>query len=100
VPAAASAPPWRRPPTASPSTPSICPGLVDTPFIQHQLADLAALHGLAEEEGVERVFLPLIPQRRMLDPHEIATMVRYLASEEVRGTTGQAITVSAGWIMH
>jgi 3-hydroxybutyrate dehydrogenase len=26
---------------------AICPGLVDTPHIQHQLADLAALHGLA-----------------------------------------------------
>jgi NAD(P)-dependent dehydrogenase (short-subunit alcohol dehydrogenase family) len=36
----------------------------------------------------------------MLDPREIATMVRYLVSEEGRGITGQAINVSAGWIMH
>jgi 3-hydroxybutyrate dehydrogenase len=79
---------------------AICPGLVDTPLIQNQLDDLAALHGLAKDEAIERVFLPLIPQRRLLDPQEIAAMVRYLASDEARGITGQAINVSAGWIMH
>jgi 3-hydroxybutyrate dehydrogenase len=79
---------------------AICPGLVDTPHIQHQLADLAALHGLAEQDVIDRFFLPMIPQRRMLDPGEIATMARYLASDEARGITGQAINVSAGWIMH
>jgi 3-hydroxybutyrate dehydrogenase len=79
---------------------AICPGLVDTPFIQNQLADLAAVHGLTTDEAVERVFLSQIPQRRMLDPGEIATMARYLASDEARGITGQAINVSAGWIMH
>jgi 3-hydroxybutyrate dehydrogenase len=79
---------------------AICPGLVDTPLIQNQLADLAALHGLTEEEVVECFFLPRIPQRRMLDPQEIATMARHLASEEARGITGQAINVSAGLIMH
>ncbi len=79
---------------------AICPGLVDTPLIENQLADLAALHGMAREDAIEQVFLPLIPQRRMLDPAEIAAMARYLASDEARGITGQAINVSAGWIMH
>ena len=79
---------------------AICPGLVDTPLIQNQLADLAAMHDLTTDEAVERVYLAAIPQRRMLDPREIATMARYLASEEARGITGQAINVSAGWIMH
>jgi 3-hydroxybutyrate dehydrogenase len=64
------------------------------------LDDLATLHGLAKDEAIERVFLPLIPQRRLLDPQEIAAMARYLASDEARGITGQAINVSAGWIMH
>jgi 3-hydroxybutyrate dehydrogenase len=79
---------------------AICPGAVDTPLVQNQLADLAALHGLAKEDVIERFFLPLVPQRLLLDPQGIATMARYLASEEARGITGQAINVSAGWIMH
>ena len=79
---------------------AICPGLVDTPLVRNQLADLAALHGLATEDVIERFFLPLVPQQRLLDPQEIASMVRYLTSHEGRGITGQAINVSAGWIMH
>jgi 3-hydroxybutyrate dehydrogenase len=79
---------------------AICPGLVDTPFIQKQLDGLAAMHGVSRDEAVEQIFLPLIPQNRMLDPGEIAAMARYLALDEARGITGQAINVSAGWIMH
>lgn len=79
---------------------AICPGLVDTPHIQHQLADLAAMHGVAEDEVLNHVFLKRIPQRRMLDPGEIATMARYLASEEARGITGQAVNVCAGLLMY
>jgi 3-hydroxybutyrate dehydrogenase len=79
---------------------AICPGLIDTPFIQNQLAGLAAMHGFTTDEALEEIYLPLVPQKRMLDPSEVATMARYLASDEGRGITGQAINVSAGWIMH
>ena len=79
---------------------ALCPGLVDTPFIQNQLDDLAAMHGLAREDALAQVYLASIPQRRMLDPSEIASVARYLASDEARGITGQAINVSAGFIMH
>ena len=79
---------------------AICPGLVDTPLIQNQLDDLAAMHGLAREDALAQVYLSSIPQKRMLDPQEIAVMSRYLASDEARGITGQAINVSAGFIMH
>jgi 3-hydroxybutyrate dehydrogenase len=79
---------------------AICPGLVDTPLIQKQLAGLAAMHGLSTDEALDRVYLSSVPQKRMLDPSEIAAMVRYLASDDGRGITGQAINVSAGWIMH
>lgn len=79
---------------------AICPGYVDTPLVRGQLKDLAAVHGVAPEEALERVILPEIPQRRLLDPHEIAVMARFLASEEAHGITGQAINVSAGLVMH
>jgi 3-hydroxybutyrate dehydrogenase len=79
---------------------AICPGAVDTPLLQNQRRELAKVHGMSEETVVEELFIPSIPQRRLLDPSEIATMVRHLASEEARGITGQAINVSAGLIMH
>ena len=79
---------------------AICPGVVDTPLVQNQLGDLAALHGLAREDVLDQFFLPMVPQRRLLEAREVATMARYPASDEARGITGQAINVSAGWIMH
>ncbi|OBK73619.1 3-hydroxybutyrate dehydrogenase [Mycobacterium sp. 1274761.0] len=79
---------------------AVCPGLIDTPFIQNQLAGLATMHGFTTDEALENIYLPLVPQKRMLDASEVAAMVRYLASEDGRGITGQAINVSAGWVMH
>ena len=79
---------------------AICPGAVDTPLLRNQLDDLAALRGLSRENALETLFLARIPQQRLIDPSEIAAMVRYLASDEARGITGQAINISAGWLMH
>jgi 3-hydroxybutyrate dehydrogenase len=86
--------------TAGITVNAICPGLVDTPLITNQLADLASLRGMDQNDIIEQHFLPRIPQRRMLDPSEVATMARYLASEEARGITGQAINVDAGVFMN
>lgn len=79
---------------------AICPGAVDTPLLRNQLADVAAIRGLSEDEALDKVFLAVSPQKRLLDPGEIAAMARFLASDEARGVTGQAINVSGGWIMH
>jgi 3-hydroxybutyrate dehydrogenase len=55
---------------------------------------------VAREDALEQVYLSLIPQRRLIETREIATMARYLASDEARSVTGRAINVSAGLIMH
>jgi NAD(P)-dependent dehydrogenase (short-subunit alcohol dehydrogenase family) len=38
-------------------------------------------------------------QRRLLDPEEIAHMAVYLASDQARGITGQAINVCGGTVL-
>src|SRR5215213_10328822 len=79
---------------------AICPGLVDTPLIHNQVADLARVSGISEDQALNEIYLKQIPQKRMLDPSEIATMARFLASDDARGITGQVINVSAGFITH
>jgi 3-hydroxybutyrate dehydrogenase len=79
---------------------AICPGAVDTPLLRNQLGDVASIRGLSEEEALDKVFLAVIPQKRLLDPSEIASMARYLTSDEARSITGQAINVSGGWLLH
>ena len=58
------------------------------------------MNNMSVEDALNEVYLKQIPQKRMLDPSEIATMARFLASDEARGITGQAINVSAGFITH
>lgn len=64
---------------------SISPGWVET-----NLAENA----LNEEEKKETI--DIIPQKRFVEPVEIANLVKYLISNEAKGLTGQNINLCAG----
>ena len=76
---------------------AICPGYVDTPLVRNQLRDLAAMRGVTEERVLEEVIYPLVPQRRLLDPQEVADYVAFLASDKARSVTGQAVVMDGGY---
>ena len=79
---------------------AICPGLVMTPLIEGQVEDLARVHGMDPSEVIQRHFTANIPTGRATEAAEIASLARYLASDEAASITGQAINVSGGLIMH
>jgi 3-hydroxybutyrate dehydrogenase len=80
---------------------AICPGYANTEMIRGQLADLARLNGYqSEEEALEKVLYPQVPQHRLIEPEEVAELAAYLCGEGARGITGQAINVSGGLVMH
>ncbi len=64
---------------------SISPGWVETPLTNA---------ALSEEEKM--VTLDVIPQRRFIEPVEIANLIKYLISDEAKGITGQNINLCAG----
>lgn len=76
---------------------AICPGYVDTPLVQGQLGDLARTRGVPLERVLEDVIYPLVPQRRLLGPEEIADYACFLASSLGRGVTGQAVVIDGGY---
>ena len=78
---------------------AICPGVTGTAIVEGQLDDLAKHHDLDREEVLDKIFFPDIPQKRILEPDEIAQCVLYLVSDGAQAITGQAINVSAGWVM-
>jgi len=78
---------------------AVCPGVTNTEIVENQLNDLARTHGINRDEVLEKVYFPDIPQKRVLDPQEIADAVLFLCSEKAQAITGQAINVSAGWVM-
>ncbi len=64
---------------------SISPGWVETP-----LSD-AALDKNEKEE-----VLDVVPQKRFVQPVEIANLVKYLITDEAKGITGQNVNICAG----
>ena len=79
---------------------AVCPGVTRTALVEGQLDGLARAHGIDHEQVLEQVFYPDIPQKRLLDPQEIADFIVYLASDKAQAITGQAINVSGGWVTH
>lgn len=66
---------------------TINPGWVDT--------DLGT-NSIDESEFSKEEILEIIPQRRFVEPCEVANLVKYLISEQAKGLTGQSINLCAG----
>lgn len=66
---------------------TINPGWVDTELINDE-----SLH----QDFPKSEILEIIPQRRFVEPKEIAELCSFLISENAKGITGQAINVCAG----
>lgn len=80
---------------------AICPGYVDTPLVRNQIPDLMRNFGVrTEAEALEAAVFSRTPQRRLLDPAEVAAMAVYLCQEEAKGVTGQAINLDGGMVMY
>ena len=82
---------------------AICPGVANTDMLTGKgmiLDELAALLGSTREAVLEEKIKPMSIQQRIIDPEEIARMAVYLASDDARGITGQAVNVCAGSVFY
>jgi 3-hydroxybutyrate dehydrogenase len=76
---------------------ALCPGYVETPLVQNQLADLARTRGVPLERVLEEVIYALVPLRRLLTPREVADYALFLASDRAGGITGAAAVIDGGY---
>lgn len=72
---------------------AICPGWVETEMAREGFRRIAG-----EERGRELAG-KMAPLGRVLDPAEIAGLAAYLASDDARSMTGQAIVIDGGQVM-
>ncbi|HKV57319.1 MAG TPA: SDR family oxidoreductase, partial [Ktedonobacteraceae bacterium] len=72
---------------------AICPGTVQTPFVDGYLARNFAGH----EDEVRQQLHARQPIGRMGQPGEIAYAALYLASDEAAFATGSALVIDGGW---
>jgi 3-hydroxybutyrate dehydrogenase len=79
---------------------AICPAYVRTPLVEKQIADQARHNGISEEDVIQKIMLVPAAIRRLLDPSEVASLVRYLCTDEAAGITGAALDIDLGWMAH
>ncbi len=76
---------------------TICPGYVRTPLVERQIAAQARVHGIAEDEVVEKVLLRESAVKRLIEPDEVAEMVLYLCGPAATFATGASFVMDGGW---
>ena len=79
---------------------AVCPSSVDTPMIQNEPFHRLFLpeHDEIRHEDVVEAYRSLNPiPRPWLAPEEVSDAVLFLASDEARFVTGEALAVALGW---
>ena len=75
----------------------ISPAYVRTPLVEKQIADQARLHGIPEDEVVEKIMLTEPAIKSLVEPEEVAGLALWLAGEGSRMVTGASYTIDGGW---
>ena len=73
------------------------PGYVRTPLVEKQIADQAAVHGIPEADVLTKIMLTESAIKRLVEPHEVASLVSWLASPDAAMVTGASYTMDGGW---
>jgi NAD(P)-dependent dehydrogenase (short-subunit alcohol dehydrogenase family) len=77
---------------------AICPGYVDTPMTDGSVSNIASRTGMSEAQARETLE-KTSPQRRLIEPEEVASIALFLAQDSSKGITGQAINIDGGGVM-
>ena len=70
---------------------AICPGTIDSPSLQERM------RAQGDYEKARAQFIARQPMGRMGEPHEVAALAVYLASDESAFMTGTAVPIDGGW---
>jgi 3-hydroxybutyrate dehydrogenase len=77
---------------------AVCPGYTETELLHASLANITATTSRTEHQARDAL-LRQNPQRRFIDPAEVAHAVMWLCASESASITGQSISVSGGEIL-
>jgi NAD(P)-dependent dehydrogenase (short-subunit alcohol dehydrogenase family) len=77
---------------------AVCPGYTETAILTTGIETVMERTGRSEAEA-RAGFVNTSPQRRLVQPNEVAAAVRWLCLPESRSVTGQCIGLSGGEVM-
>ncbi|SDE67088.1 Short-chain dehydrogenase [Variovorax sp. CF079] len=74
---------------------AVCPGYTDTDILRDSVANVVQKTGRSADDALAE-FAVVNPQRRIVQPAEVADAVRWLCGEGAASVNGQSISVSGG----
>lgn len=76
---------------------AICPGFVETPIVEKQIADQARTRGISKEQVLKDVILAAQPTKRFVTTDELAGIFLYLVSDLGASANGASFSIDGGW---
>jgi 3-hydroxybutyrate dehydrogenase len=76
---------------------AICPGYVNTPLVQGQVKDQAKAHGMSEDQVIRDIILAAQPNKRFVEPGELAGFALFLCLPAANSITGAVLAEDGGW---
>lgn len=76
---------------------AICPGFVETPIVEKQIADQARTRGMSKEDVLKNVILGSQPTKRFVTTDELAGLFLYLVSDLGTSANGASFSIDGGW---
>ena len=74
---------------------AICPGFAETEILSESVDNIVSKTGRSEDQA-RAALAANNPQKRFIQPEEVAAAAMWLISHEARSVTGQAISISGG----
>jgi NAD(P)-dependent dehydrogenase (short-subunit alcohol dehydrogenase family) len=74
---------------------AVCPGYTDTDMVREAVATIQVKTGRSADEAMENL-LKHNPQRRLIQPEEVANAVLWLCLPGSESVTGQSLSISGG----
>jgi 3-hydroxybutyrate dehydrogenase len=76
---------------------TICPAYVRTPLVEKQIADQAKIHGIPENEVIEKIMLTEPAVKRLVEPAEVADLAVWLCGPGMSFANGSSYVLDGGW---
>ena len=76
---------------------ALCPGYVETPIVEKQIADQARTRGMSKETVLKDVILGSQPTKRFVTTDELTGMMLYLVSDLGASANGASFSIDGGW---
>jgi NAD(P)-dependent dehydrogenase (short-subunit alcohol dehydrogenase family) len=77
---------------------AICPGFADTDLVQRSLDAVTAKTGMSREDALAQ-FVRDNPQKRLIQPDEVAAAALWLCDPLAGSVNGQSIAIAGGEVM-